>query len=140
MAQVKPHHHPLSSVTSSFLTGGDGRYLPTVLTVKPPRKLADAKSRSVCRCSWQEVVGVLVFSAIPFTAVKAIANSPLGESLQRRLEEKKKVALQNSSKLRALSEKARNERYYSLLLFANPLNVCSKSKNCNIPKDRNLKI
>lgn len=74
-----------------------------------------------------KVVGVLVFSAIPFTAVKAIANSPLGESLQRRLEEKKKVSLQNSSKFRALSEKARNERYYSLLLFANPLKVCSKS-------------
>ncbi|GJS42792.1 hypothetical protein Tco_0567835 [Tanacetum coccineum] len=34
------------------------------------------------RASWQELVGVLVFSAVPFTAVKAIANSPLSETLQ----------------------------------------------------------
>lgn len=57
-----------------------------------------------------KLAGVLVFSAIPFTAVKAIANSPLGESLQRRMEERKKVAAENSSKFRALAEKARKER------------------------------
>lgn len=51
-----------------------------------------------------------MFSAIPFTAVKAIANSQLGELLQRRMEEKKTEAVENSSKFRALAEKARSER------------------------------
>ena len=59
---------------------------------------------------WMKLAGVLIFSAIPFTAVKAIANSPLGESLQRRMEERKKVAVRNSSKFKTLSEKARKER------------------------------
>lgn len=57
-----------------------------------------------------KLAGVLVFSAIPFTAVKAIANSPLGQSLQRRMLETKKFALDNSSKFKALSQKAREER------------------------------
>lgn len=57
-----------------------------------------------------KLAGVVVFSAIPFTAVKAIANSPLGESLQRRLEERKKFAIQESSKFKALAQKARNDR------------------------------
>ncbi|KAK4387847.1 Chlorophyll a-b binding protein 7, chloroplastic [Sesamum angolense] len=61
------------------------------------------------KASWQEVAGVLVFSAIPFTAVKAIANSSLGEALQRRMEEKKKLYQDNSAKLKALSDKARKE-------------------------------
>jgi light-harvesting complex II chlorophyll a/b binding protein 7 len=57
-----------------------------------------------------KLAGVLIFSAIPFTAVKAIANSPLGESLQRRMEQTKKFAVENSSKFKALAEKARKER------------------------------
>ena len=57
-----------------------------------------------------KLAGVLVFSAIPFTAVKAIANSPLGELLQRRLEENKKAAIDNSSKFKALAQKARKDR------------------------------
>lgn len=57
-----------------------------------------------------KLAGVLIFSAIPFTAVKAIANSPLGESLQSRMEENKKAAVKNSSKFKALAEKAKNER------------------------------
>lgn len=68
-----------------------------------------AKRYRGCRASWEELAGVLVFSAIPFTAVKAIANSPLGELLQRRLEERKKVAVDNSSKFKALTEKARKD-------------------------------
>lgn len=59
---------------------------------------------------WMKLAGVLIFSAIPFTAVKAIANSPLGESLQRRMEETKKFAVENSSKFKALAEKARKDR------------------------------
>lgn len=51
----------------------------------------------------------MVFSAIPFTTVKAIANSPLGEALQRRMEQKKKLYAENSSKFKALEEKAREE-------------------------------
>ena len=57
-----------------------------------------------------KLAGVLVFSSIPFTAVKAIANSPRGDSLQRRLLERKKFALENSSKFRELAEKARKDR------------------------------
>lgn len=57
-----------------------------------------------------KVAGVMVFSAIPFTAVKAIANSPLGEALQRQMEQKKKLYAENSSKFKALEEKAREER------------------------------
>ncbi|KAL5557643.1 hypothetical protein UlMin_033854 [Ulmus minor] len=71
--------------------------------------LIHSSSSFVCRASWQELAGVVLFSAIPFTAVKAIANSPLGESLQRRLDQNKKLALQNSSKFRALSENARKQ-------------------------------
>ncbi|XP_057776610.1 chlorophyll a-b binding protein 7, chloroplastic isoform X4 [Salvia miltiorrhiza] len=63
------------------------------------------------KASWQEVAGVVVFSAIPFTAVKAIANSPVGEELQRRMEEKKKLFKDNASKLKALSNKARMESF-----------------------------
>jgi len=57
-----------------------------------------------------KLAGVLLFSAIPFTAVKAIATSPLGHSLQRRMQEKKKFDLDNSSKFKALAQKARKDR------------------------------
>lgn len=53
---------------------------------------------------------MLVFSAIPFTAVKAIANSPLGETLQRRMEETKKLAVANSSKFKSFAAKVRKDR------------------------------
>ncbi|PHT33550.1 hypothetical protein CQW23_25350 [Capsicum baccatum] len=61
------------------------------------------------KASWQELAGVLVFSAIPFTAVKAIANSTFGETLRKRLEERKKVAVENSAKFKALAQMARND-------------------------------
>lgn len=59
------------------------------------------------KASWSELAGVLVFSAIPFTAVKAIANSPLGEALQRRMEETKKSEVINAFEFKKLSQKAR---------------------------------
>ncbi|KAK7382904.1 hypothetical protein VNO78_28568 [Psophocarpus tetragonolobus] len=65
-----------------------------------------------CNASWQELAGVLLFSAIPFTTVKAIANSPIGESLQRKMEERKKFAVENSSKFKALSNEARKESFW----------------------------
>ncbi|XP_017976060.1 PREDICTED: chlorophyll a-b binding protein of LHCII type 1 [Theobroma cacao] len=114
MAQIGPQLR-LSSIFSSFFNGGGGedrRSLSTFLSLKPPSNLNSAKPRSFCKASWQELAGVLVFSAIPFTVVKAIANSPLGESLQRQLLEKKKEAVQNSSKFRALADKARNESFW----------------------------
>ncbi|XP_047178071.1 chlorophyll a-b binding protein 7, chloroplastic isoform X3 [Vigna umbellata] len=74
------------------------------------RNSSKTEQRSFIRnASWQELAGVLLFSAIPFTAVKAIANSPLGESLQRKMEEEKKSAEKNSSKFKALADKARKE-------------------------------
>lgn len=57
-----------------------------------------------------KLAGVLVFSAIPFTAVKALANSSLGETLRRRLEERKKAAVDDSAKFKALAEAAREDR------------------------------
>ncbi|CAK9180254.1 unnamed protein product [Ilex paraguariensis] len=72
--------------------------------------ITNVKSFSRCKASWQELAGVLIFSAIPFTAVKAIANSSLGDVLQRRMEEKKKFFVENSSKFKALAKKARKDR------------------------------
>ncbi|GMI63369.1 light-harvesting complex B7 [Hibiscus trionum] len=106
----------LNFSSSSFINGGGGdrRSLSAVFSSRPPTKPITAKSTSFspCRASWQELAGVLVFSAIPFTAVKAIANSPLGDSLQRQLLERKKEALDNSSKFQALAQKARNDSFW----------------------------
>lgn len=122
MVWLHPHPHPQVSVirvsSSSFLWSR--RFLPVPVKVKVKLKrrstfitLADHPS-FICNASWQELAGVLLFSAIPFTAVKAIANSPLGESLQRNMEETKKSAIQNSSNFKALAEEARNQRYNQL--------------------------
>ncbi|XP_073149708.1 chlorophyll a-b binding protein 7, chloroplastic [Henckelia pumila] len=83
----------------------------TSLLRRPPSRLRHKNHAPFSRikASWQEVAGVVVFSAIPFTAVKAIANSPLGEALQRQMEQKKKLYAENSSKFKALAEKAREE-------------------------------
>lgn len=99
---------PSVSPSSSSLFG---RSLATVGGLKPRHvvRVVDRPWYSVCKASWQELAGVVVFSAIPFTAVKAIANSPLGESLQRRLKETKKLAVDNSSRFRAMAEEARKE-------------------------------
>ncbi|XP_054818839.1 chlorophyll a-b binding protein 7, chloroplastic isoform X2 [Prosopis cineraria] len=67
------------------------------------------KRPSVFKASWQELAGVLLFSAIPFSAVKVLANSPLGSSLQRKMLKRKKIALDNSSVYMALAQKARKE-------------------------------
>ncbi|GKA51108.1 chlorophyll A/B binding protein 7, chloroplastic, partial [Tanacetum coccineum] len=68
-------------------------------------------NRCCCKASWQELAGVLVFSAIPFTAVKTIANSPLGETLQRRMQETKKLALTNAKQYQSLQQLAKQQRY-----------------------------
>ncbi|KAG8044218.1 hypothetical protein GUJ93_ZPchr0221g7046 [Zizania palustris] len=60
------------------------------------------------RASWQELAGVLVFSAVPFTAVKVLANSPLGARLRRRLEDRKAAAAAEADALRAASRQARS--------------------------------
>uniref|UniRef100_A0A1J3EBE1 Chlorophyll a-b binding protein, chloroplastic n=1 Tax=Noccaea caerulescens TaxID=107243 RepID=A0A1J3EBE1_NOCCA len=94
----------LSSTSSSF------HYLPKRLVPELRSRISvTTKYRSICRASWQELAGVLVFSAIPFTVVKAIANSSLGESLRRRLEERKKEAVENSSRFKAKAQKARDD-------------------------------
>ncbi|KAK0576021.1 hypothetical protein LWI29_010720 [Acer saccharum] len=94
--------------TCSPLCGGGGSiYLSCK---KPTKNLLKFKSSSlVCKASWQELAGVLVFSAIPFSAVKAIANSPVGVWLQNRMLETKKAALQDSSNFKALAQNARDE-------------------------------
>ncbi|EXB56249.1 Chlorophyll a-b binding protein of LHCII type III [Morus notabilis] len=114
MAIIQPHcvrfrlPYSYSSSSSSFVGS-----LPIIPDLKPPKHPTNTTtySSSLCKASWQELAGVLVFSAIPFTAVKALANSPLGESLQRRLEERKKFAVENASKFKALAEKARKDSF-----------------------------
>lgn len=81
----------------------------------PPRAIhrlrwQQRRSSVLVRASWQELAGVLVFSAIPFTAVKALANSPLGARLRRRLEDRKSVAAAEAEALRAAARDARNKR------------------------------
>ncbi|XP_026394824.1 chlorophyll a-b binding protein 7, chloroplastic-like isoform X1 [Papaver somniferum] len=67
---------------------------------------------SSCRSSWQEIAGVVIFSAIPFTAVKAIANSSIGQTLQRRMLITKNASLQNSSYFKDLADKARQASFW----------------------------
>ncbi|KAK9740261.1 hypothetical protein RND81_03G023100 [Saponaria officinalis] len=71
------------------------------------------KHYSFCqpKASWQELAGVLVFSAIPFTAVKALANSPLGERLQKRVGLQKLTAVQLSVERRKLADIARYQSF-----------------------------
>ncbi|XP_010664037.1 chlorophyll a-b binding protein 7, chloroplastic isoform X5 [Vitis vinifera] len=100
----------VSSSSSSFF-GGYRHRLCSKISWPKSRNVNSTSTYSGCKASWQELAGVLIFSAIPFTAVKAIANSPLGESLQSRMEENKKAAVKNSSKFKALAEKAKNESF-----------------------------
>ncbi|XP_077216003.1 chlorophyll a-b binding protein 7, chloroplastic-like isoform X1 [Tasmannia lanceolata] len=84
-----------------------------VFNSRPRTRYLNPKSPyPVCKASWQELAGVLIFSAIPFTAVKAIANSSIGEALQKRLQSTKKVAMEDSSKFKALAESAREESFW----------------------------
>ncbi|MCO5559575.1 hypothetical protein L7F22_013176 [Adiantum nelumboides] len=62
-----------------------------------------------CRGSWQELAGVLVFSALPFTVVKAIANSPLGTQLQERMQDYKARSKELAGETESAKRKAREE-------------------------------
>lgn len=62
-----------------------------------------------CKASWQELAGVLIFSAIPFTAVKAIANSPLAARLQERMQGTKSLAMKEAPEREAATQRARKE-------------------------------
>ncbi|KAK7277930.1 hypothetical protein RJT34_22950 [Clitoria ternatea] len=104
----------VSSSSTGFVSGSLWFRFPS-LSLSPKRRRSVFRTEQPCfscNASWQELAGVLLFSAIPFTAVKAIANSSLGESLQRKMEERKKTAVQNSSKFKALAEDARNESFW----------------------------
>ncbi|XP_042433394.1 chlorophyll a-b binding protein 7, chloroplastic-like isoform X1 [Zingiber officinale] len=81
-------------------------------TSRSPLSCRRRRSALLVRSSWQELAGVLVFSAIPFTAVKALANSALGEKLRRQLEETKADALEKSRRFEARARKARKASYW----------------------------
>ncbi|KAF3341603.1 chlorophyll a-b binding protein of LHCII type 1 isoform X1 [Carex littledalei] len=86
------------------------RHSPLITPDRRTRTSSSRSSKSLffkVRASWQEVAGVVIFSAIPFTAVKAIANSSLGEQLRFRLEQTKKSALKEAAALKVLSRQAR---------------------------------
>jgi light-harvesting complex II chlorophyll a/b binding protein 7 len=88
--------------------------MPLVLlrSAAPPRAIPRRQRRNplLVRASWQELASVLVFSAVPFTAVKTLANSPLGARLRRRLEDRKAAAAAEAEALRAAAREARDKR------------------------------
>ncbi|CAA6672298.1 unnamed protein product [Spirodela intermedia] len=101
-----PRPPSLSARRSSLL--GDGQALASCCPKPRTDRFSDGRRiPSICRASWGELVGVLVFSAIPFAAVKAVANSSVGEELRRRLEGTKRTNVEKSSRFKALSERAR---------------------------------
>lgn len=57
-----------------------------------------------------QLAGVLVFSATPFVVVKAIANSAVGESLQRRLKVRKEEDAKQAAAAKSAQEEAKQER------------------------------
>ena len=57
-----------------------------------------------------QLAGVLVFSATPFVVVKAIANSAVGEALQRRLKVRKEEDERQAAAAKSAQEKAKQER------------------------------
>ena len=57
-----------------------------------------------------QLAGVLVFSATPFVVVKAIANSTVGEALQRRLKVRKEEDERQAAAAKCAQEKAKQER------------------------------
>lgn len=65
-----------------------------------------------CRSAWEELVGVLVFSAAPFMAVKAIANSSVGVRLRMRMENRKMEEVSKGKEFKAAAAKAREESYW----------------------------
>lgn len=65
-----------------------------------------------CRASWQELAGVLIFSAFPFTIVKAIANSSLGRQLQEQMQESKIAARNKATEIELAKKKAREESFW----------------------------
>uniref|UniRef100_A0A0A9E6F7 Chlorophyll a-b binding protein, chloroplastic n=1 Tax=Arundo donax TaxID=35708 RepID=A0A0A9E6F7_ARUDO len=83
-----------------------------LLRTAAPPSAVPRRSLAPVKASWQELAGVLVFSAIPFTAVKALANSPLGERLRRRLEDRKAAAAAEAEALRAAAGDARNSSFW----------------------------
>ncbi|XP_020959248.1 chlorophyll a-b binding protein of LHCII type 1 isoform X2 [Arachis ipaensis] len=102
----------LSSFSSSSFVSGSLQFRRSLsASLTPPRISAREHPCFFCNSSWKELAGVLLFSAFPFAAVKAIANSPLGESLQRKLEKRKKFAVENSSKFMALAQEARKRSF-----------------------------
>ncbi|KAG4934570.1 hypothetical protein AAZX31_17G248700 [Glycine max] len=104
---VSLHPHTLTLACPLSVSSSSSRFLRCSVNSAPKRRRS-----SFITASWQELAGVLLFSAIPFTAVKAIANSPLGESLQRKMEERKTFAVENSSTFKALAGKARKESFW----------------------------
>ncbi|KAK9164827.1 hypothetical protein Scep_000018 [Stephania cephalantha] len=103
----------LSSSTASSSSSSFGARRPLPHSLSKPGIGNTSKRRrsssSCCRASWQELAGVLIFSALPFTAVKAIANTSLAKTLQNRMLQTKTRALQNSSQFKALAQRARNQ-------------------------------
>ena len=88
------HAAPVTAADASL--GGGGSGLPTDMSSVLPE--------------WQDVAGLLVFSALPFLAVQALADSRFGEELKERLEAARpdlQQAVQRSERERAEARRQR---------------------------------
>ncbi|KAL5707327.1 Chlorophyll a-b binding protein 7 [Ranunculus cassubicifolius] len=97
----------MSSLCSSLSHSSPFSRLPNCLSSR-----SKPNSLLICTASWQEVAGVVIFSSIPFAAVKAIANSSIGANLQKRMLETKSAAVQNSINFKASAQQARNNSFW----------------------------
>lgn len=96
----------MAAMTQNLFNPFKGRRIPdlnSTLKHNPTARI------NPCKASWQEVAGVLIFSAIPFTAVKAIANSPLAARLQERMLQTKSLAMKEALEREAATQRARKE-------------------------------
>ncbi|KAL3678353.1 hypothetical protein R1sor_021309 [Riccia sorocarpa] len=110
----KPPAAPISAATRSVVLVSDftGTFSPKFRKqnwiLKQQVKNRNNRDRSI-RSAWQELAGVVIFSALPFSLVKAIANSSLGEALQERMLKTKSAAQRNERAARKARGKAREE-------------------------------
>lgn len=63
------------------------------------------------QAAWTDVAGVLIFSAVPFVAVQALADSDAGKQLQQNLEAQKPQLLAQQAADAAARARARASRY-----------------------------
>ncbi|KAJ7546503.1 hypothetical protein O6H91_08G042100 [Diphasiastrum complanatum] len=101
---------PRTSLNDTYSIGKEVFIGRASTLIKVGSQPGSGRRRSLlCRASWQELAGVLVFSAFPFTTVKIIANSSLGKQLQDRMQAEKDVTKSKIVEIQEARVKARRE-------------------------------